>query len=67
MKMAWSKAGRERRDLESIIKHARRDLRSYIRERAKHEVKALAAARMIAVCRATIQDFEKQLAQEVER
>ena len=65
--MALSEAGRERRDLESMLKHARRDLRSYIRERAKHEVKALAAAHMIAVCRAIIQDFEKRLTQEGER
>lgn len=61
--MAISEAGRRRRELQNLLKAAETDFRRYIREAAKHEIKRMSAERMKEVCRVSIKDFARQLAE----
>ena len=59
--MAKSALGRRRRELEGLIKSAAADYRRYVRECAKHEIKAAHAEKMKAVCKVSLEDFRTLL------
>lgn len=61
--MALSASGRRRKELEGLLKSAITDYRRYVKECAKHELKAAAAECMKVACKMTIADCERRLSE----